>query len=178
MRARLASFPSDRSGAAAAEMVLVMPLLLVLIFAGFEGGNYFWNEHIVVKAVRDGARFAGRHSFLSYPCPSASTGNVPGGSIVGDTQTLVRTGQIASGSGPLVRGWTNNNTVSVTYDCVDPASISPPYTGIYQTMSYVPVVKVGISNPGLDYESLFGTLGFNSTGIKLNASAQSAVMGI
>ena len=54
-RARLSS---DRRGAAAAEMALVTPLLLVILFGAVELGNYFYNEHIVVKAVRDGARFA------------------------------------------------------------------------------------------------------------------------
>jgi Flp pilus assembly pilin Flp len=176
MMARLASFLRDRSGAAAAEMVLVTPLLMVLIFAGFEGGNYFWNEHIVVKAVRDGARFAGRFGFTNYPCVSASTGNTPGGTIAGDTQKLVRTGQIASVGNPLIRGWTNDTTITVTYDCVDPASISPPYSGVYRTMSYVPVVKVSVS--GLSYASLFGALGFDTSGLNLTASAQSAVMGI
>ena len=38
-----------------------------------EIGNYFLDEHILVKAVRDGARFAARQNFSNY---SACTGAV------------------------------------------------------------------------------------------------------
>ena len=49
----------DVHAAAAAELALVLPLLLIIMFGSFEIGNYFLNEHILVKAVRDGARVAG-----------------------------------------------------------------------------------------------------------------------
>jgi Flp pilus assembly protein TadG len=164
MRARLASFIRDRSGAAAAEMVLVMPLLLVLIFAGFEGGNYFWNEHIVVKAVRDGARFAGRQSFGKFDCASVTDATV-------ETQikNLTRTGQTTGGTA-RVSGWVDTDiTVSVSCDATTT-------TGIYaERPGGAPVVTVTATVP---YTSLFGALGFDTSGLNLAASAQSAVMGI
>ena len=45
------------TGAAAAEMALVLPILIALMFGSFELGNYFLNQHVVTKAVRDGLRF-------------------------------------------------------------------------------------------------------------------------
>ena len=51
---------ADRAGSAAAEMALVLPLLLVIMFGTFELGHFFYSEHIVQKAVRDAARYASR----------------------------------------------------------------------------------------------------------------------
>ncbi len=59
---------TDETGAAAAEMALVTPLLLIIMFGALESGKFFWDEHIVVKAVRDGARFAGRQKFADMAC--------------------------------------------------------------------------------------------------------------
>ena len=53
----------NSSGTAAAEMALVTPLLMALMFGSFELGNYFYTSHIVAKAVRDGARYASRRGF-------------------------------------------------------------------------------------------------------------------
>ena len=36
-------FLSDTRGAAAVEMALMLPLLLALLFVGFEGGYFLWN---------------------------------------------------------------------------------------------------------------------------------------
>jgi len=47
----------DESAAAAAELVLALPLLLVLIWGPIEIGNYFLDEHMLIKGVRDGATF-------------------------------------------------------------------------------------------------------------------------
>ena len=49
-------------------MALVVPLMLTLMFGGLEGAYYLWNEHIAIKAVRDGARFASRQPFTKYDC--------------------------------------------------------------------------------------------------------------
>ena len=51
----------DCRGAAAAEMAMVLPLLLALMFGVTELGRYFWSEHVLLKGVwqcnrRDGGR--------------------------------------------------------------------------------------------------------------------------
>lgn len=161
---------------AAAEMALVTPLLIILMFGAFELGNYFLSEHVVVKAVRDGVRYASRQSFTYYPCTSASTGNTPSGSVQTDTRNLVRTGQITSGGAARLAGWTNAATITVSYDCVSAGSATPAYTGIYNGMTYVPVVQVSVAE--LDYTSLFNDLGLVSSTLTLNAQSESSVMGI
>src|SRR3546814_8876490 len=67
------SLARDRSGAAAAEMALVSPMLIILMFGSFELGNYFLDEHVVLKAVRDGARYAARQNFTTMPCSGTPT---------------------------------------------------------------------------------------------------------
>lgn len=53
-------FFRDERGSPSVEMVLVLPFLLVLLFGGFEAGNFVWTQHKLTMAVRDGARFAAR----------------------------------------------------------------------------------------------------------------------
>src|SRR5258705_11048450 len=85
------------SGAAAAEMALVLPLLLLLICSCIELGNYFLDEHRLIKAVRDGARYAARQNMTFFTGCSGA----PGGSVVADTRTVVKTGLLSGGGDML-----------------------------------------------------------------------------
>jgi Flp pilus assembly protein TadG len=159
----------QNSGAAAAEMALVAPLLITLMFGSMELGYYFYSEHVVVKAVRDGARFAARQSFTNYTCPGATIG----GAVVADTQRVTRTNQVAVGGTPRLAGWTSDASVSVTITCFD--NSSGTYTSFYEGVNEFPVVTVSATVP---YSSLFKLIGFNAVGLQLKASEQSVVMGI
>ena len=160
-------FLRNAEGAAAAEMALMLPLLLVLLFICFEGGYFLWNEHKVVKGVRDGARYAGRLSFTDYGCD---------GSIDATAATaiknLTRTGQL-SGGNPVVAGW-NDSGVTVSVAC-------QTANGIYEGNSNnAPVVTVSatVPYPPSPLTAIAGALGFSVGAIHLNAQAQSAVMGL
>ena len=172
MLAALASLWSDRRGAAAAEMALVTPFLVVLMFGSFELGKYFLDEHVVVKAVRDGARFAARQSFATMPC---------GGSPANDTQikNLVRYGKVTvTGTDqPRLQYWTSPATITVTIDCYDNSGDDGArvYGGVYSERASVPHVRVSATVP---YQPLVGAIGFNATGLSLNASNQAPVFGI
>jgi Flp pilus assembly protein TadG len=165
----------NEQGAAGAEMALMVPMLLVLMFGSFEMGHYFWSEHKVVKAVRDGSRFAARQSFVKFSCSEANI-LLGDGSTNADTayitqvKNLTRTGNIAGTGNPKVYGWTNAQ-ITVSVSC--PAT--PVNTGIYKGLTNAPRVTVAATVP---YPSLFGTLGFDATAINLNAQSQSSVMGI
>lgn len=164
---RLSSLLACKRATAAAEMALVTPMLIILMFGAFELGNYFLNEHVVVKAVRDGARYAARQSFTNFTCPGATVD----ATTTTNVQELTRTGKLTGGTARLP-GWTNNNTVTVAITC---EAVGTTYAGIYNGMTNIPVVTVSASVP---YNSLFNNLGFTSTGLLLNAESQSAVMGI
>lgn len=164
MRPSLATFLRDKSGVAAAEMVLVTPLLMILIFAAFEAGNFFWNEHVVIKAVRDGARFAGRQSFSKYSCAA-----ITDATLVTQIKNMTRTGKTTGGTA-RVSGWTDPQ-VSISVSCNATTT-----QGIYTNHAGgAPVVTVSATLP---YTPFFGTVGFDTSGLNLSASAQSAVMGI
>lgn len=157
-------FSRSTQGVAGAEMALVTPMLIILMFGAFELGNYFWNEHIVVKSVRDAARYAGRQSFTSVDCGAgtiATSGNIQRLAAYGD---LVSTTPLVSGFDPA--------DVTVTLTC------NAGFTGgIYTPLgtSGAPVVTVTATVP---YNSLFGRLGFDAVSLNLRASEQAAVMGV
>src|SRR5438105_6563722 len=160
----------DNAGNAAAEMAMVAPLLLILMLGCTELGNFFWNEHTLIKAVRDGARFAGRQPFANY---SACTGS-PGGTVVSDTQNVVMYGAL-SGTNKLTPNISAGN-ITVTQSCTTTAggqTMKGLYTGdtsgahvvsVKATVTYRPVIAVA--------------LGFSGVGTQLYAESQAAASGL
>ncbi len=163
---------ADR-GTAAAEMALVLPLLLGLLFGSIELGNYFRSEHILIKGVRDGAVYAARQEMVNYDC-SAGTPVVPTG-IVNETKELVRTGQLSGGS-DLLPLWTDGSTnFSMVISCQTAAG-GTTLSGIYIVNGgQVPVITVTANLP---YQSVMGTLGLSTLGLRIQAAQQAAVTGI
>jgi Flp pilus assembly protein TadG len=148
-------------------MALVAPLLLAVMFGTMELGYYFYSEHVVVKAVRDGARFASRETFDDFDCTSSNIG----GTVVADTQKVTRTNQIATGGTARLAGWTSDASVSVTMRS-EPLGT---YGSFYGGLTCIPVVVVAATVP---YTSLFSMLGFKTTGLQLRATSEVPVMGI
>ena len=169
MSKRFKAFISCCRGSAAVEMALVTPLLLTLMFGSFEVGNYFMDNHVVAKAVRDGARYAARRSFTEFTCSTVTT------DVVDKTRNLIRTGQLTGGTARLA-GWTNPATITVSVSCNTTGNGGAAFTGIYNGMATgAPVVTVSADVP---YHSLFNTIGFTSSTLLLRGRAQAAVMGI
>ena len=172
MIAKRLSLWSNRSGAAAAEMALVAPLLVTIMFGSLELGKYFWDEHLVLKAVRDGARFASRQSFTT-DCGDTATNET-------QIKNLVRFGKTAPVDGvdvPRLHYWTDNSTITVTVSCYanegeDDARI---YEGLYAARAELPIVTVSADVP---YSPIVGSFGFDAEGISLNAQSQSTVFGL
>ena len=161
------------SGSAAVEFVLILPLLLVLVFTTLEGGQYLYLEHKVVKAVRNGSRYAARQPFAKFTCPTTIDSTV-----ATNIKRLVRTGYVSgdnpniSGTdNPVIGGWVDGD-VTVTLTC-DGATT----TGLYaNTTGGAPRVKV---NAVVSYPSLFLILGFQAAAnAKLQAMSQAAVTGL
>ncbi|WP_338468479.1 TadE/TadG family type IV pilus assembly protein [Novosphingobium sp. ZN18A2] len=177
---------SDR-GNAGVEFALVLPMLIVLMFGGFEAGNFVWNEHKLVEAVRDGARFASRYPVSTFcdgerakPATDATyadavdvikfytrTGRMPGSDQQANAAVL-----------PRVPNWTSDSQVTF-----DPGCGKFVRTGIYGALTNEagdagqagPLASISASVP---YRSLFHGLGFPSVGIVLRARSNVAVIGL
>ncbi len=170
---------SNSHGAAAAEMALVLPLLLTIMLGSVELGSYFYNEHILVKAVRDGARYAGRQNFIYY---SACSG-APAGNVEAETDALVRTSLLAGGTDrfpDIENDDIDIEIIGCPTTATDMSSSTQPMLGIYRASGGgsvgAPIVRVRAS---VDYEPVVGAaFGFSGYGFKLNASQQAAVMGL
>jgi Flp pilus assembly protein TadG len=171
----------DRGGAAAAEMALVSPLLLMLLFGSAELGNYFYDEHKLVKAVRDGARYAARQQFSNY---TACSGDVPtegtADTVFENTKLMVRKGSLDSTAPDILPKWddaatTFDATMTCTTSLDDGAGGNYTLGGIYANVS-APTVVVTVHLP---YRSILGTaFGFSGIGMTLNATQSAAVMGL
>lgn len=157
----------QESGAAAAEMALVAPLLIIIMFGSMEIGHYFYSEHVVVKAVRDGARFASRQSFADYTCSTVDP------TVRDQTRWVTRTNTVDGTGTPRLADWTSDASVTVTPSCV--SNSSGTYVTLNEDTTNIPIVTVSATVP---YTSLFKVIGFNSVGLNLNATEQAVVMGI
>lgn len=149
-------------------MALVSPLLLILMFGSVELGNYFMNEHSLVKAVRDGARFASRQSFSSYPdCSTVDS------SAQSTIRNVVMYGYL-SGTSVLTPNIAASD-ITVTTSCATTGG-GQTYQGIYRNRTTgAQMVTVSAS---VNYRSVLGSFGFTGIGMKLNASSQASVAGI
>ena len=170
--ARLTRLWSDRRGSAAAELALVSPLLILLMFSSFEVGKFFWDEHTVTKAVRDGARYAGRQGFAAMPCGGTATNQAA-------IRNVVRYGTPVVGQNdqPLLYYWTDPATITVSIDCYANAGADGArvYNGIYTARADVPRVTVAASVP---YSPLLTMVGLGAGAVSLNASSEAVVFGL
>jgi len=166
-------FKSD-GGAAAAEMAMVLPFLLVLMFGSAELGNYFLDEHGLVKQVRDGARYAARlPAEANYTCPN--TVDAAAQTLV---ENVVKTGTVdGTGDGRFNDGYWSRNCsgvaqpITVSIRCVD----KDEYSGIYSSLpGDIPVVKVSAA---IGYRSVLGSLGLPTADLCLRAESESPVIG-
>lgn len=159
----------SRSGAAAAEMALVLPLLLTLMLGSAELGNYYMNEHSLAKAVRDGARFAARQDFTNYTACSGA----PGGTVVADTRNVVMRGYLSGGT--IITPNIQAANVNVTTSCAAAAG-GQNMSGIYSGRANgAQIVSVSAA---VTYQPILASFGFTGIGIQLNATSQAAVMGL
>jgi Flp pilus assembly protein TadG len=158
----------DCRGTAAVEMALVLPLLLAIMFGSIELGNYFMNEHSLVKAVRDGARFAARQNFTNYPdCSTVNT------AARDDTRNVVMNGFLSGGS--VITPNISAPNITVSTSCALSVG-GQTMLGIYRGRANgAQIVTV---TAAVNYRSVLGAFGFSGIGLRLNATSQAAVAGI
>lgn len=166
----------DRAGTAAAEAIMIAPLLIVMMAGAMEIGNFFLTQHAVTKQVRDGARYASRLPLSEdYACPSdvfadadANTNIIKvtkSGAVNGTDNPRFGTAFWAACSG-------SPEPVSVSIRCVP----KDDYAGIYATLDgAIPVVTVSAD---VAYPSLLGTLGFPTASLCVHADSEVPVAGL
>lgn len=185
MKRLLDLLSQDVSAAAAVEMALVAPLLLIIMFGSVELGNYFLDEHELVKAVRDGARFAARQDFSNYTSCSGSL-PTPGttGSAYENTKLIVQKGALDTTASDLIPNW-STATFSATISCVASAN-GQDMLGIYKNRlggtcngsAANGCAQLITVNATVNYRPVLGVYGFTGSGLTINATSQAAVTGI
>jgi Flp pilus assembly protein TadG len=170
---RASTFLKDTTASSAAEMALVFPILVTLLFGAVEVGNYFLSEHVVEKAVRDAARYAGRLPIADFDCPTSSVATAAEQQI----QHIARYGDPDETDPTKARlpGWTDDDMATVTLTCDTDTTHSYVNNGLYVDFADgVPVITVSAVVP---YPTLFGTLGLGAPTVNLNSTQQAAVFG-
>ena len=166
MRKVLLALARDERASPSVEMAMALPIMFALLFGAFELGHYFMSEHAVVKAVRDGARYAARRP--EY------TGCTPSSDLIEETRNVTRTGQVAAGGTPRLPVWTDPNTITVTAACDTAGTYST--SGIYET--YADGATVVTVQAAVPYTSILGQLGLADVSLTLNARSEAAVTGL
>lgn len=161
-------FARNRKGTAATEFALALPMMFALMFVGMEAGHFFWTQHKLVKAARDGARFASRASVEDL-CAGGTT--QIDATLEQQIRNITVTGQVAHGGTPKVPGWAPAD-VEVTVGCQRFLA-----TGIYTDLGTAgPLVTV--STGSVTYPAILNGLGVLTSGITMSAESNAAVMGI
>ena len=156
-----------RNGTAAVEFAMVLPLVMVLLFAGIEVGRLLTDFHAVNKSVRDAARYLARVE-LTCPGLTPSSGPLAGYIADGTDETIARnlamTGAAANpvvSADYLLRYWTDTSTVSTTVNCIANAG---QYEGVFLDLPLVPQITMTAAVP---FNFLWGDLFFNASGITM-----------
>lgn len=162
----------DQRGSAAAEMAMVAPLLIILMFGSLEMGKFFWDEHIAVKAVRDAARFAARQGFASMPCDGTASNETAIKNVA-----MYGEPSVDASDHPRLYYWTDPATVTVSITCYDNSGTDGDrvYDGVYADRAEVPQVTVSADIP---YSPLVGGLASLNWGAHVQASDQAVVFGL
>lgn len=163
-------FHKDERGAAATEFALILPMMLILAFSVYEAGRVFWSYNIVQAATRDAARYGAR---LDITC-AGSTGTFNDSASTTAVQNLARTGTVDGTGDPLIPGWTNNSSVTVSLACVSKTSGSVTFGGRYDGQTSIPTVTVTAAAPyGMMFGGLFGDVAVDTISVS-NAEAWTA----
>ena len=166
-------FIRSEAGSPSAEFALLIPTLVVLLFGGFESGNFMWTQHKLVVAAREGARYAARQPVSSY-CNGATL-NL-NATVERNIQVLTATGRLPNAQGQAVasvrvKGWSPDD-VTVT-----PACQAFTAKGIYTHLGHAGPTVV-VSSGSVPYRSLFSGLGIIDGSFSLSARSDTAVIGI
>lgn len=165
-RRTLARFGCARSGTAAVEFAIILPLLLVSLFGMTDIGRVLVDFHAASKSVRDATRYLSR---VGLTC-TAGTSSGPLANYIDSAAdetaaiNLAMTGSIDSPTATsdyLLGYWTTTSTIATTVNCVVNGS---QYAGVYAGDPTVPVITM-IAN--IPFNFLWGSMFVGSAGVTL-----------
>lgn len=133
-----------RDGTAAAEFVLILPLIAIMLFGIMEIGRLLHDFHVVTKGVRNATRYLSR---MPMTC-AGGTGIFVDATDETEGKNMATTGTIAGGS--LILGYFNNTHVTVEKTCTANGGI---FAGVYNGWTDIPEITVQAAVP---YTFLFG----------------------
>lgn len=159
----------DRTAAAAAEMILVLPLITALMFGAVELGYYYFTEHAVQKSIRDAARFAGRLPVSNFDCSTLTVNAIAAQQI----RRIARYGTPDASTPSRIRGWSDDDMTTVSLTCLNSSTLSYVNAGMYKDFpgGTVPVVTVTADVP---HPTLFATMGLSNAAANRCASQQNS----
>jgi Flp pilus assembly protein TadG len=139
-------------GAALIELALIIPLLLLLTFTTTELGRAVYQYHVLVKAVRDGARY------LSVQPP---------GTHITEARNLMVYGNLAGTGSPLVHNLGPDNVPAATCCTWQPTGTAPIFQSVTVRISgyrFLPLVTdvfgtaLGDAEGGINYPTISATM--------------------
>lgn len=134
-----------RTGTAAVEFVMVLPLLALLLFGMIDLGRLLADYQTASQGVRNAARYLSRAdpAVLGIDC---ARGGVDDGSAPAlQAMNLAMTGTIDGSGGYVLGYWTNSSSlaaagIAISVDCEDNGGAV--YAGLYGTAAAVPSLRM------------------------------------
>ena len=171
---RIWEFGRSARGNAAAEFVLCIPLLVIIMIAIIELGRGLHDFHVVNESVRDAARYLSRvpipNDHVVCPAAGPGAGVLPPGppydaaAQINRAKALAMTGTVDASAPDLLGYWkyatepagANQGTVTVSIDCID--NSSGDFQGIYTAAKYGDFVPHVVLTAVVPFTFMFGEL--------------------
>ena len=165
----ISGFARGYAGGAAAEFVIIAPVMIMLLFGAIEVGRLLTDFHTVSKAVRDATRYLSR---VPASCPGAAgAGSIDDAADETAARNLVLTGSIDPPGAYLLGHWTDPNDITIAVDCIDNGGV---FEGVYAGDLTIPRLTVTAAVP---FDFIFSTLVMNTASITMTISHNEVSIG-
>jgi Flp pilus assembly protein TadG len=116
--------PNFESGMAAVELALVLPILLIVVFAIINFAALMYDYIVITNAAREGARWGSIHTNEGFNCSTDATGNSDPCQVANSyaSMQMINFGSSASTSTQASGDGTAGSMVTVT--------VTYSYTGV------------------------------------------------
>jgi len=165
----LSIFHSSQKGAAAAEFVMVLPIIIIIFVIIFDFGRLMLDYQTASKSIRDATGYLSR---VTITC-AGGVGIIDDAQNATIARNLALSGTInAPGAGDyLISYWTDPNSISITITCLNNGG---QFSGLYGGIDEIPNLTVSAVIP---FTLFFGTIGYDQTQISFSTSTNMTSLG-